>query len=436
LLARRVDQIIHANMAHDVFISYAATDKAVADAVCAQLESVHKVQCWIAPRDLAPGISSSEARVSALDRSKIMVLILSGPQNASPQVEREVERAVQQGINVVPMRIDKAMSAETLEYAPTGGIRSAGAGSLAALICHLAESVRALLDQLPAGVRPATPAEAPEAGSKWAWLIPAVFGVAIIVAVIVVGLPLFEIPKLRVADTVGETGAAKPALTPASDAVDPALASQAMRTPIQPVGSTSPGVRSAADATSAAGAAPASASPQAEKPAAAAEALASGRAGTEPSLGTPGSKAVPDRVGVAPRVADAAPPSIPAEAATAAAAGLAPLGTLLIDFINTFPDGSVEVEVDGRKQWSRRLKLTASTGALSRLRLQRASEQLGSELKVPVGDHRITVTMLNADGEVRDSETTSLHVDASRSVTLRIRVTRFRNRLQLESVAG
>jgi hypothetical protein len=103
-------------MAHDVFISYASSDKAVADAVCSQLESIHRIRCWIAPRDVTPGASWAESIIDALDGSKIMVLIFSSSANASMQIEREVERAVHKGINIIPLRIENAMPTKTLEY--------------------------------------------------------------------------------------------------------------------------------------------------------------------------------------------------------------------------------------------------------------------------------------------------------------------------------
>ena len=43
-------------MAHDVFISHSHHDKIAADLVCACLEA-KKIRCWIAPRDILPGIS-------------------------------------------------------------------------------------------------------------------------------------------------------------------------------------------------------------------------------------------------------------------------------------------------------------------------------------------------------------------------------------------
>jgi len=40
-------------MAHDVFISYSAEDKPIADAVCAALEAEH-IRCWIARVTFCP----------------------------------------------------------------------------------------------------------------------------------------------------------------------------------------------------------------------------------------------------------------------------------------------------------------------------------------------------------------------------------------------
>ncbi len=47
-------------MAHDVFISYSTKDKSIADAICSILEST-QIRCWIAPRDITPGVPFAEA---------------------------------------------------------------------------------------------------------------------------------------------------------------------------------------------------------------------------------------------------------------------------------------------------------------------------------------------------------------------------------------
>jgi hypothetical protein len=57
-------------MAHDVFISYSSKDKVVADAVCAGLEG-RGIACWIAPRDLVPGVDWGAAIVDAISGSKV-----------------------------------------------------------------------------------------------------------------------------------------------------------------------------------------------------------------------------------------------------------------------------------------------------------------------------------------------------------------------------
>ena len=97
----------------DVFISYSSADKAAADAVCASLEN-NGVSCWIAPRDIVAG-SYAAAIIRAIQASKLMVLILSSHSNKSPQVEREIERAVSRDKIIYPFRIENIMPSEDLE---------------------------------------------------------------------------------------------------------------------------------------------------------------------------------------------------------------------------------------------------------------------------------------------------------------------------------
>ena len=53
-------------MAHEVFISYASPNKAAADAVCAGLER-RSIRCWIAPRDIVPGLPWAESIIDAIE---------------------------------------------------------------------------------------------------------------------------------------------------------------------------------------------------------------------------------------------------------------------------------------------------------------------------------------------------------------------------------
>ena len=87
-------------MAHDVFISHSSKDKTVADATCAYLEG-QGVRCWVAPRDIRPGANWGASIVEAIRGARVMILIFSSHANASPQIKREVERAVHFGVGFI-----------------------------------------------------------------------------------------------------------------------------------------------------------------------------------------------------------------------------------------------------------------------------------------------------------------------------------------------
>ena len=100
---------------HDVFISYSNKDKAMADAACAVLEQ-NKIKCWYAPRDVVPGEEWASSIVDAIDNCKVFVLIFSEFSNASPQVIRELERAVNAGVPIIPFKITNAIPTGSMAY--------------------------------------------------------------------------------------------------------------------------------------------------------------------------------------------------------------------------------------------------------------------------------------------------------------------------------
>ena len=102
-------------MPHDVFISYAHADKATADAACATLEQAG-IRCWIAPRDITPGEEYGAAIVKAIENCRVMVLIFSASANTSRQTRREVERAINAGVTLVPVRIEDVPPTESFAY--------------------------------------------------------------------------------------------------------------------------------------------------------------------------------------------------------------------------------------------------------------------------------------------------------------------------------
>ena len=102
-------------MAHDVFLSHSVKDKAVAEAIVARLEA-ESVTCWIAPRDVVPGADWGESIINAIESSRIMILIFSQSANASSQIKREVERAVNKEVYIIPFRVDNIPPTRALEY--------------------------------------------------------------------------------------------------------------------------------------------------------------------------------------------------------------------------------------------------------------------------------------------------------------------------------
>jgi hypothetical protein len=160
-------------MAHDVFISYSTKDKPAADAACEALES-DGFHCWMAPRDILPGQEYPAAIVKAISETRVFVLLLSASANASPQISREVERAVNHGIPVIPVRLENVAPAASLEYLiNTPQWLDAFDPPLEPHLDYLARVVRTLLEPAaepaaPAsGAAPATaPRETPSAARR------------------------------------------------------------------------------------------------------------------------------------------------------------------------------------------------------------------------------------------------------------------------------
>jgi TPR repeat protein len=102
-------------MPHEVFISYSSHDKRVADSVCAALENT-KILCWIAPRDVQPGLSYPGEITRAITSSKLIVLIFSAHSNASEDVLREVQLAASSHLRIVQFRIEDVGPNDDLLY--------------------------------------------------------------------------------------------------------------------------------------------------------------------------------------------------------------------------------------------------------------------------------------------------------------------------------
>ena len=102
-------------MARAVFVSYSQPDRAAALGMVAYLEA-RGIECWVAPRDVAPASDWAAQIVEAIAAARVMVLVFSASANASPQVRREVERAVHRRVAVLPFRVADVLPSSSLEY--------------------------------------------------------------------------------------------------------------------------------------------------------------------------------------------------------------------------------------------------------------------------------------------------------------------------------
>jgi hypothetical protein len=117
----------------------------VANAVVATLEG-HGIRCWIAPRDILPGEDWGEAIIDAIKAAHAMIIVFSSHSNESEQIKREVERAVHDGIAVIPLRIEDVLPSKTLEYfISTQHWLDALTPPMEDHLAHLAETIKVLL---------------------------------------------------------------------------------------------------------------------------------------------------------------------------------------------------------------------------------------------------------------------------------------------------
>src|ERR1700757_2058530 len=98
-----------------VFISHSSKDRETADAICVHLESAG-IKCWIAPRDIEPGVTWTKGIMQGLENCRVLVLVFSEHANNSGHVEREVAKAFSSGLAVIPFRIKDVLPNQSLSY--------------------------------------------------------------------------------------------------------------------------------------------------------------------------------------------------------------------------------------------------------------------------------------------------------------------------------
>jgi hypothetical protein len=96
-------------------MSYSQPDRHCANELTHHLEA-SGFTVWIAPRDVSPAAEWAAEIIDAISDAKVMVLIFSSSSNSSPQVRREVERAVHKDVRILPFRIEDVLPSRSLEY--------------------------------------------------------------------------------------------------------------------------------------------------------------------------------------------------------------------------------------------------------------------------------------------------------------------------------
>jgi hypothetical protein len=215
----------------DVFISYSSRDKNVANAIVATLEA-KKLRCWIAPRDILPGKQWAGAILDGISDTRVMVLIFSKNSNTSPQVLREVDRAVSRGVVIIPFRIENTVMSKEMEYYISAAHwLDAIDGPMEANVERLAETIKRLLTPVGGEVAPAAavvsgtplPPKRKSAARTMAW--------AVLLAV-VAGLGVYGVTKAM--RTNGDKGPA-PVQAPLPDSGSPDMTVSVDETAVRPV---------------------------------------------------------------------------------------------------------------------------------------------------------------------------------------------------------
>jgi hypothetical protein len=92
-------------VAHDIFISYSTANQAWAESALQLFES-QGFSCWMAPRDIRPGLTWASEIVHGISNARLMLLLLSSASNQSRQVAREVQLADSSRLSIIPVLLE------------------------------------------------------------------------------------------------------------------------------------------------------------------------------------------------------------------------------------------------------------------------------------------------------------------------------------------
>lgn len=175
----------------DVFVSYASADRDVAFRIVDYLEA-QGIRCWVAPRDVGPGVEYGQAIIDAIGEARALVLVLSDQSNESQFVRKEVERAVSKTKPVLPVRIREVTPSGALEfYISSAQWVDAWKSPMEQHLLPLVAAIKAMA----APGSPPVKSTVPAAGSPKVWYMRPPVWVAI--AIVVTLLAMSLIPAFR-----------------------------------------------------------------------------------------------------------------------------------------------------------------------------------------------------------------------------------------------
>ena len=88
-------------MKHDVFISYSTKNKEAAHAICHVLEQ-YEIRCWIAPRNIPPGLDYGDVIEDAIKACRLVVVLFSENAACSQYVKSEINVAFEEQKTIIP----------------------------------------------------------------------------------------------------------------------------------------------------------------------------------------------------------------------------------------------------------------------------------------------------------------------------------------------
>jgi hypothetical protein len=139
-------------MNHIVFISHSVkdNDQEVANRVYDCLES-NGIKCFMDIRDLVPGKPYPEQITSAIEQSRVIILVFSANSDSSAAVQNELAIATNNKISIIPLRIENVMPKGLAFFISTLQWLDAFAPPLDRHLPKLVDAINKLLDSKQEG---------------------------------------------------------------------------------------------------------------------------------------------------------------------------------------------------------------------------------------------------------------------------------------------